>query len=142
MQGAIWKILKHTNASHLIPKIANPTRSDFAAVDRENLQGYATWIKKETAKQKALRRGISLRGLVLPTDFIRPEDADDFFKFVPWIQGLRSLKIRMQHMTTNNKTRRMGTMWKHFRRTTKLRHLWLAHGLKPVGSGARRRVSA
>jgi hypothetical protein len=72
---------------------------------------------------------LELGGLVMPTQFMTPEDAETFFAFVPWIKNMRSLKIRMPLLKAGKGTAYMQNFWRHVARMTELRELWLADGL-------------
>ena len=84
-------------------------------------------------------QNVQLRGLVMPTDFMCPHEAELFLTWVPWITDLRALKIRMPLLTANNHKQRgyvhakgkgyMQTFWRRVERMTELRELWLADGL-------------
>lgn len=111
----------------ILMRVPNPTAADFAATASENPP---TWVRSRYPSyiNTAMRKCIRLGGLILPTDFMTPEDADKFLTVVPWMIGLRSLKIRMSHHTILTGRSYKRTYWRRFSRMTDLRELWLADG--------------
>jgi hypothetical protein len=72
---------------------------------------------------------LELKGLILPTEFMCPQDGESFFTFVPWVKTLQSLKIRMPFLTADRGRTYMRTFWRRVERMKELRELWLADGL-------------
>ena len=78
--------------------------------------------------QQARELGAEIGGLVLPTDFMSPQDGENFFLSVPWVKGLRVLKIPMPFPTSGRGGGYMRTFYRRAERMTELGHLWLADG--------------
>ncbi|KAJ4306787.1 hypothetical protein N0V88_000154 [Collariella sp. IMI 366227] len=112
----------------IIIRVSDPTATDFAAVTSSHCP---TWVRSryhDLVDLNALRKGIRLGGLILPTDFMTPEDADKLLAIVPWMVGIQVLKIRMSHHTILTGRSYKRTYWRRFSRMTDLRELWLADG--------------
>ncbi|KAH6851084.1 hypothetical protein B0I37DRAFT_404770 [Chaetomium sp. MPI-CAGE-AT-0009] len=122
----------------LVVRIDVPSSAEW--ITREG-DTYPSWFGAKP-RHHTHSQGIQIKGLVLPTDSMCPQQADIFLSWVPWIDGLQALKIRMPLLTANNKGRTyMKTFWRRIERMKDLRELWLADGLgswqQPEGEGGR-----
>jgi hypothetical protein len=108
--------------SQIIFRIADPTPEDWIN------EIPPTWASRACLHNPEYR-GQRLGALVLPTDFMSPQDGENFFLFVLWVKGLRVLKIRMPFRTSGRGRGRMRMkFYRRIERMTTLRHLWLADG--------------
>jgi hypothetical protein len=104
-------------------------RIDQPTVDDWENDPYPTWVERRHVSGGGLNT-LKLKGLILPTDQMTPEDADRFLGFVQYLKPMHVLKVRMPSLTRGAKSRgSMRTFKNRMERMTELRELWLADGL-------------
>jgi hypothetical protein len=125
----------NAHLQQLIIRIDAPSPTEWL---QHEGQPYPSWVGGRP-RHHTHAQNVQLKGLVLPTDFMCPQESEHFLSWVPWITGLQALKIRMPLLTANNHKQRgymeakgkgyMQTFWRRVERMTELRELWLADGL-------------
>lgn len=124
--GILLDLLWSGAANHLsqiIFRIAKPLPEDW--IDGSP----PTWASRARLNKHVYRRlRLRLGGLVLPTEFMTPQDGENFLLFVPWVKGLRVLKIRMPFLTSGRGRSYIRTFYRRMERMVDLRHLWFADG--------------
>jgi len=127
--------LKQSVPAHLRPvvlRIDKPAPSDWNRGRPAHPGPSLTWAQR-SALNSRFNRQLTLGGLVLPAEFMTPQDGDNFLTFVPWVKPTWSLKIRMPPITGAGKVKSYKrTFWSRMGRTTELRELWFADGLLMV----------
>lgn len=130
--GALLIFLRNSCPAHLrriVLRIDKPAPSDWVCGHGAHPRSSRTWAQRFRLNSK-FNRQLTLGGLVLPTEFMTPQDGDNFLTFVPWVKPMRALKIRMPPITGPGKLKSyMRTFWNRMSRMTELQHLWFADGL-------------
>ncbi|KXX77085.1 hypothetical protein MMYC01_206315 [Madurella mycetomatis] len=75
-------------------------------------------------------RPLGLHGLVLPSENMTPEDADLFMTMLQWVKPMRSLKIRLPHVTVDGRDDKSNEVFGRFAKMDELCELWLTDGLE------------
>ncbi|KAL2160158.1 hypothetical protein VTH06DRAFT_1813 [Thermothelomyces fergusii] len=113
----------------LVLRIDAPSPRDWAEAEG----GRRTWVVPERLQlaSGAAAAGPLLRGLVLPTESMSPQDGRAFLAGfpAPWLEALESLKIRMPPLVAGDEAwSGMRDLRDRLVRMRRLRHLWLADG--------------
>lgn len=110
---------------------------------------FPDWIEPEIREEIATYphdcvndRLLGPRGLVLPSEYMTPEDAEVFMVMLQYVKVMRSLKIRLPRVTVNGGDHYSNELFGRFAKIDELCELWLTDGLESPNQGQGASVNA